>query len=182
MPYLIKRKNVYYAQRKVPKGLEAAAAVVLRQGKKRQSYLLRSLGTDSRTEANVRIKPVLIDFDRIIREAEALESSKPATRSTLSRTEIDRMAEYVYAKALEWDELVRVGGRDELQRMLATVRRDAASEGRDPNEIIPFYRYEDLPKYGLSVAQLADNRSQLLDELKSMREALAMSNIEAVQD
>jgi hypothetical protein len=46
MPYLIKRKNVYYAQRKVPKGLEAAVAVVLRQGKKRQSYLLRSLGTD----------------------------------------------------------------------------------------------------------------------------------------
>jgi len=45
MPYLIKRKNVYYAQRKVPKGLEAAVAVVLRQGKKRQSFLLRSLNT-----------------------------------------------------------------------------------------------------------------------------------------
>jgi hypothetical protein len=57
MPYLIKRKNVYYAQRKVPKNLEAAVAVVLRQGKNRQAYLLRSLGTDSRTEANIRIKP-----------------------------------------------------------------------------------------------------------------------------
>jgi len=45
MPYLIKRKNVYYAQRKVPKGLEAAVAVVLHQGKKRQSFLLRSLNT-----------------------------------------------------------------------------------------------------------------------------------------
>ena len=45
MPYLIKRKNVYYAQRKVLKGLEAAVAVVLRQGKKRQSFLLRSLNT-----------------------------------------------------------------------------------------------------------------------------------------
>ena len=101
MPYLIKRKNVYYAQRKVPKRLEAAVAVVQRQGKRRQSYLLRSLGTDSRIEANVRIKPVLIDFDRIIREAKALESSKPPARTTLSRTEITRMAEYVYAKALE---------------------------------------------------------------------------------
>src|SRR5260370_35949646 len=99
MPYLIKRKNVYYAQRKVPKGLEAAVAVFLRQGKKRQSYLLRSLGTDSRTEANVRIKPVLIDFDRIFRGANALENSKPPTRTTLSTAEIDRMAEYVYAKA-----------------------------------------------------------------------------------
>jgi hypothetical protein len=122
MPYLIKRKNIYYAQRKVPKGLEAAVAVVLRQGKKRQSYLLRSLGTDSRTEANVRIKPVLIDFDRIIREAEAVENSKPPTRTTLSTAEIDRMAEYVYAKALVWDERFRVGGREQLQRDLV-IRR-----------------------------------------------------------
>jgi len=46
MPYLIKRKNVYYAQRKVPKGLEAAVAVVLRQGKKRQSFCFgQSLNT-----------------------------------------------------------------------------------------------------------------------------------------
>ena len=46
MPYLIKRKNVYYAQRKVRKGLEAAVAVVLRQGKKRQSFCFgQSLNT-----------------------------------------------------------------------------------------------------------------------------------------
>jgi hypothetical protein len=182
MPYLIKRKNVYYAQRKVPKRLEAAVAVVQRQGKKRQSYLLRSLGTDSRNEANVRIKAVLIDFDRIIREAEGLESSKPPARTTLSRTEIDRMAEYIYAKTLEWDERVRVGGRDELQRMLATVRKDAAAEGRDASEIIPFYRYEDLPKFGLSAEQLAENREQIVDALTDMREALALSDISAVQD
>jgi len=85
----------------VPKGLETAAAVVLRQGKKRQSYLLR---------------------------------------------------------------------------------KEANAEGRDPNEIIPFYRYEDLPKFGMSAAQLADNREQLVDDLRVMRDALAMSDISAVED
>src|SRR5258708_989685 len=129
MPYLIKRKNTYYAHRNVRKGLEAAVAVVLRQGKKHQSYLLRSLGTDSRTEANIRIKPVLIDFDRITRQAEPLKNSKPPARTTLSTAEIDRMAEYVYAKALVWDERFRVGGRDQLQRDLVTLRKEAVAEG-----------------------------------------------------
>jgi hypothetical protein len=180
MPYLIKHPSgVYYAQRKVPKRLQTAVPKVLKNGRKRQVYLKRSLGTAVKHQANITIKPVLIDFDRIIRAAEALENSKPPTRATLSAAEVARMAEYVYAKTLEWDERVRVGGRDELHRMLATVRRDAAA---DPDEIIPFYRYEDSPKYGLSAAQLADNRTQLLDELKSMREALAMSDVSAVQD
>jgi hypothetical protein len=183
MPYLIKHASgVYYAQRKVPKHLQTAVPKVLKNGKERLVFLKRSLGTTDKKQANISIKPVLIDFDRIIREADALENSKPPARTTLTTAEINRMAEYIYAKTLAWDERVRVGGRDELQRMAATVRRDAAAEGRDPAEIIPFYRYEDLPKYGLSAAQLADNSEQLLDELKSMREALAMSDISAVQD
>jgi integrase len=183
MPYLIKHASgVYYAQRKVPERLQTAVPQVMKNGRKRQVYLKRSLGTKDRRQANISIKPVLIDFDRIIRDAEALENSKPPMRASLSAAEIDRMAEYVYAKTLEWDERVRVGGRDELQRMLVTVRRDYVAAGRDPDEIIPFHRYEDLPKYGLSAAQLAGFREQLLDDLRVMREALAMSNIAAVRD
>jgi hypothetical protein len=99
---------------------------------------------------------VLIEFDRIIRGAEALENSKPPARATLSAAEIDRMAEYVYGKALQWDERIRVGGRDELKRMLTIVRKEAVAEGRDPNDIKPVASYETLPQYGLSPEQLAD--------------------------
>jgi hypothetical protein len=182
MPYLIKHPSgVYYAQRKVPKRLQTAVPKVLKNGRKRQVYLKRSLGTAVKHQANITIKPVLIDFDRIIRAAEALENSKPPTRTSLSTAEIDRMAEYVYAKALQWDERFRVGGRDQLQRDLVTLRKESVAEGRDPDEIIPFYRYEDLPKYGLSSAQLAVSREHLVDDLAYMREALAMSNIEVVE-
>jgi hypothetical protein len=139
MPYLIKHPSgIYYAQRKVPERLQTAVPKVLKNGKQRQAYLKRSLGTTMKHQANITIKPVLIDFDRIIRAAEALENSKPPTRATLAAAEIDRMAEYVYAVTLEWDERFRVGGRDELQRVLATVRRDYTVEGRDPDEIVPF--------------------------------------------
>jgi len=183
MPYLIKHPSgVYYAQRKVPERLQRAVPQVLKNDKERLIFLKRSLGTKDKRQANISIKPVLIDFDRIIREAEALENSKPPTRTTLTTAEIDRMAEYVYAKALAWDERFRVGGRDQLQRDLVTLRKEAKSKGRDPNEITPFYRFEDLPKYGLSAAQLSGNRAQLVDDLAATREALALSNISAVQD
>jgi hypothetical protein len=65
---------------------------------------------------------------------------------------------------------------------LGAVRKEAEAEGRDPNEIIPFYQYDDLPKYGLSAAQLADSREELADNLKMMRDAVAISDIEAVED
>jgi len=92
------------------------------------------------------------------------------------------MSEYVYGKDLEWDERIRVGGRDELQRMLTTIRKEAVAEGENPDDIIPAYPYGTLPEYGISAAQLADNREQLVDDLRAMREALALGDISAVQD
>ena len=82
MPYLIRHPSgVYYAQRKVVERLQVAVARVLKSRKARQAYLKRSLGTRLLSQANVSIKPVLIEFDRIIREAEALENSKPPARA-----------------------------------------------------------------------------------------------------
>jgi hypothetical protein len=182
MPYLIKHASgIYYAQRKVPERLQSAVPQVLKNGRKRQVYLKRSLGTKDRRQANITIKPVLIDFDRTIRDAEALENSKPPTRTSLSTAEISRMAEYVYAEALQWDERFRIGGRDQLLRDMVTLRKEAVAEGRDPDEIIPFYRYDDLPEFGQSRAQLAVSHEHLTDDLRDMREALAMSNIAAVE-
>ncbi|QIG96819.1 MULTISPECIES: DUF6538 domain-containing protein [unclassified Bradyrhizobium] len=105
-----------------PKGLQAAVARELNNGKAAQKHLKRSLGTKDLREANIRAKPVLAEFDRIIAKAKArLAAAIMPTikRTSLNDTEIKRMAEYVYAKALAWDERVRFGGRDEMERLEA---------------------------------------------------------------
>jgi hypothetical protein len=90
------------------------------------------------------------------------------------------MAEYVYAKELQDDERTRVGGRDEYARIVEAARREYVVEGRNPDELVPLWRYGDLPKYGLSAAQLALSRKHLAEDLEDLRSALALSNISAV--
>jgi integrase len=124
--------------------------------------------------------PRIPHIDRIFREAAAIaEPPKVPTmaRTQLTDAEIKRMADYVYAKALAWDERIRVGGRDELKRMEAEHVR---LEGR------PFvgpwaFPYETLPQHGLSVDQLADSREQLEEDLRFMRDALALGDISVVE-
>jgi hypothetical protein len=58
------RHGTYCARKKVPQHLEAAVARVLNGRKSRQSWLKRSLRTKDLATANVRAKPVLIEFDR----------------------------------------------------------------------------------------------------------------------
>lgn len=66
-----------------------------------------------------------MEFDRTLSAAEALLKRptlpKPL-RTSLNDAEIKRMAEYVYAKALAWDERSRYG-RDELRRIEAEHER-----------------------------------------------------------
>jgi hypothetical protein len=183
MPYVIKNSaGVWCVQRKVPEKLQAAVARVLASKKPTQIYLKRSLGTKDRREANRRATHALADLDRTLREAEALTRKEPPRpkapfRTTLNDAEVKRMAEYVYAKALAWDERTRYG-RDELKRMEAEHVR---LEGRPFSGpwAIP---YEELPKHGLSPGQLADNREQLAESLKDFRAALALGDISAVED
>jgi hypothetical protein len=136
------RHGTYYAQQKVPERLQEAVAEVLNNGKPRQAYLKKSLGTKDLKTANVRAKPVQMDFDRIMRAAAALKDTKPPTRDILSSVEIERMAEYVYARTLAWDERFRFGGRDELKRAAEKLRKELRNEGRELDA--PAYRYEDL--------------------------------------
>ena len=91
-----------------PEGLQAAVARELNNGKAVQKHLKRSLGTKDLREANIRAKPVLAEFDRIIARAKGrlTESARPlAKRASLSDTEIKRMAEYLYADTLTRDAL-----------------------------------------------------------------------------
>lgn len=181
MREMIKDRNgTYYAQRKVPKRLQGEVAAVLNHSTGRKPFLKKSLGTKVLSQANISAKPVLMEFDRIIRAAEALKDAKPATRASLSSAEIDRMAEYVYATALAWDERIRVGGRDELKRMEVELRKELKKEGREPDP--PFYRYEDLPPHGLSIEQLNNDREQLKDDLRCMQDALALGDVSAVDN
>jgi hypothetical protein len=84
------RHGVYYARKKVPKQLEQATAEILGNGKSRQVFLKRSLHTKDLREANIRAKPVLIEFDKILAQAEALTVQRPM-RTTLEKREIKRV-------------------------------------------------------------------------------------------
>ena len=97
------RHGTYCARRKVPQGLEEAVAQVLANGKRRQSWLKKSLGTKTLHEANIRAKPVLMEFDRTIESARDLLKERPA-RTSLTRAEITRMAEFHHATLLGNDE------------------------------------------------------------------------------
>jgi hypothetical protein len=84
------RHGTYYAIKQVPKHLQAAVAR-LDNGKGRQTWLKRSLRTKDGAQANRTAKPVLIEFDRILAQAEALQVERPL-RSELSKREIEQIA------------------------------------------------------------------------------------------
>ena len=119
------RHGTWCAQQKVPNRLQVAVARVLGNGKPKQVYLKRSLGTKDLRDANIRAKPVLAGFDRIIRDAAAIAeqpSAAPQARSSLNETEIRLMADYVYATTLAWDERWRVGGGQQAGSSRAVAR------------------------------------------------------------
>jgi integrase len=180
MPYLIQNSAlVWCVQRKVPERLQAAVARILGGKKPTQVYLKKSLATKDRREATRRAPHALADIDRTLREADALvkrPTPKAALRTNLTDTEIKRMAEYVYAKTLSWDERFRFG-RDEWKRMEDEHNR---LEGRtiEPWKV----PYDQMPPHGFSPAILAEQRAQLAEDLKDMRDYLALGHIAAVED
>jgi hypothetical protein len=69
--------------------LEQATAEVLGNSKSRQVFLKRSLDTKDLREANIRAKPILVEFDMILALAEALTVQRPI-RTTLEKREINQ--------------------------------------------------------------------------------------------
>ena len=69
------------------KHLEEAVATVLGASKSRQLWLKRSLRTKDEKRAKVLAKPVMMEFDRVIADAEALLVQHPL-RTSLTETEI----------------------------------------------------------------------------------------------
>jgi integrase len=156
------RHGTYYARKKVPKGLEAAVPRVLANGKPRQSWLKKSLGTKSPHEANIRAKPVLMEFDRIIESARDLLKEQ-STRTSLTRVEIARMAAFYYATLL---------GNDAAARREA---RQIAAKFQNANS-----PPVSTPAYGLTDDQFERIGRAYQKDLKAAQAALARGNIEYV--
>src|SRR5262245_36336089 len=102
------KDGVYYVRKKVPAKLEQAVATVRGVSRPRVVWLKKSLRTKDVREANIKAKPVLVEFDRILGRAVALLKATPVT-TELSETLIERIADYLFAWMLEEDEEV---GRD----------------------------------------------------------------------
>ena len=121
------RHGTYCARRKVPERLQEAVARIVDNGRARQVWLKKSLGTIVLAEANVRAKPVLMEFDRIIARAEEQLKERPV-RTSISDVEIKRIADYFYAQELAADEELRVDGRGD-DPLFATVHRQLTEAG-----------------------------------------------------
>ncbi|MET4312840.1 site-specific integrase [Bradyrhizobium sp. RT4b] len=176
------RHNTYYALKTVPakpKGLRAAVALELSNGKASQANLKRSLGTKDIREANIRAKPVLAEFDRIIGRARArlAGSATPLVKRTnLSDIEIKRMAEYLYADTMSRDACYRATGRAVRKRDYEEAVRRFGST--DPEHIPD----NEWPAYGVHRQVAEENKAFALDTLRLLRQCAATGDISGVQD
>jgi integrase len=121
------RHGTYYARHKVPERLQAAVARILDNGKARQAWLKKSLGTKVVAQANVRAKPVRMEFDRIIARAEAQLKERPV-RTSLTDIEIKRIADFFYAHELAGDEELRMDGRGD-DPMYVSIQKQLTEAG-----------------------------------------------------
>ena len=171
------RHGTYCARKKVPVRLQAAVARVLDQGKDSQSFLKKSLGTKDLKEANIRAKPVLAGFDRVLGEAEQLLAARPV-RNSLSATEIKRLAEIYYASMLDNDETARREGTGS-EPLFQSIAAQLAAAGIEPKT--PF-SIGALPEAGLSAREVYKRAEHLEYELGVTTAALARGDITVIRE
>jgi integrase len=181
---LIKNEHgVWCARVKVKNHLQAAVARVSgKRGKSRQTFLKQSLRTKDKAEAKRRLPAVLMQFNETLKKAEALIAPEPSLppRTSLSKAEIERLAQEMYAKTLGDDERFRFGGRKYHAEVYELAQHEAEQEGRELGP--PMFPLESIPEHGWSREQLELQREHLLETLAWMQQALAMGDITAVQD
>jgi integrase len=157
------RHGTYYAVKKVPVHLQEAVARVLSNGKARQTWLKRSLGTKDVEQANRIAKPVLIEFDRTLDRARALIAERPL-RTTLSPVEIKRMTDYYYAaKLASHDEYVQTAPEQEAEFRKLDLD--------DETGLAP------VPEFGLSGGQMFDVSENLPPLILEAEAALARGDL-----
>ncbi|HSR76228.1 MAG TPA: DUF6538 domain-containing protein, partial [Xanthobacteraceae bacterium] len=163
--------GVWCVRKKVPKTLEQAVAIVLGNGKKRQPWLQRSLRTKDKREAQRLAPPVLMEFDRILADAEALIAERPL-RTTLDRREIERIADFFYTSELAGDEETRrEGGSEALFQDVARQLTDAGVAFNTP------YSIGAVPEFGLSAREMDKIGRSIETALPAAQSALARGDI-----
>jgi len=168
--------GVWHVRRKVPKALEVATARVTGAPKERVSWLKKTLGTKDEKRARVLAKPVMMEFDRIIAQAEASEVEHPV-RTELTEAEIKQIADYFYAYELCADEELRADGVGD-DPLFADIHRQLTEAG------IEFKSPFKVEKNG---SGLSDRMMYKIEEsasivLPAAREALARGNVEFIRD
>src|SRR5713101_4879686 len=134
---LIKNEHgVFHVRRKVPKALEVTTAQAMGVSKQRVSWLKETLGTKDEKQAKVLAPPVMMKFDRILAQAEALLVAHPL-RTELSEAEIKQIADYFYAHQLVADEELREEGigSDPVFTSVHRQLLDAGVEFETPFEV-----------------------------------------------
>jgi integrase len=173
------RHGTYYARHKVPERLQEAVARILDNGKDKQVWLKRSLGTKALKEANVRAKPVQMEFDQIIGRAEAQLKERPF-RSSLSDIEIKRIADFFLAHELSSDEEHRIDGRGD-DPMYASLHGQLTEAG------VEFPTRYDLnsltlePGRGLSPRMMEKIQGDATDMLSVAEDDLARGDIRHIR-
>ena len=173
------RHGTYYARQKVPLRLQQAVARILENGRSKQVWLKRSLGTKVLREANVRGKPVQMEFDRIIAEAEAQLKERPL-RTSLTDTEIKRIAEFLYAHELADDEELRedTRGSDPLYKHLHQQLTEAGIEFEETFDLDSLTLE---PGKGLSPRMMHKIEESIAIVLPATQQALARGDISFFQ-
>jgi hypothetical protein len=169
--------GVYHARRKVPPKLEEAVAAVLGASKPRVSWLKKSLGTKDPREANIRSKPVLMEFDRVLAKAATVLQEVPL-RTNLTTNEIERIANYHFASVLAEDEEVRREGTGSEELLLRVTQqlRDAGIDFTSP------FATTRRPAFGLTDREMYKSQENIEWVLPPAKEALARGDISSVED
>jgi integrase len=174
---LIKNEHgVFHVRRKVPKVLEEATARVMGVPKERVSWLKETLGTKDEKQAKVLSKPVMMKFDRVLAQAEALLVEHPV-RTELTEAEIKQVADYFYAHELVADEEQREGGIGS-DPGFASIHRQLTEAGI--NFKTPFDVAEGTGS-GLSIRMMHKIGEDASTVLSAAREALARGNVNFIR-
>jgi hypothetical protein len=132
------------------------------------SWLKKSLRTKDLREANIKAKPVLMEFDGILARAESLLRAVPL-QTHLSEREIERMADYQFASMLEEDEEVRRDGTGSEALFQAIARQLQEAGAASP----PQFLLNTKPVYGLSAREMLKIREGVEGPPAKGRDALA---------
>src|SRR6516165_8566327 len=173
------RHGTYYARHKVPERLQETVARILDNGKARQVWLKKSLGTKVVAQANVRAKPVQMEFDRILAQAEAQLKKRPL-RTSLSDIEIKRIADFFYAHELAGDEEMRMDGRGD-DPMYASVHEQLTEAGIEFDTRYDLKSLTLEPGRGLSPRMMEKIQEDTEFVLAATQDALARGDIKHIR-